>query len=464
MSGFHAVVLAAGQGTRMKSALPKVLHPLAGLPLVSHVMRAAFQAGASECSLVVGPESEGQFAAVLENPALPAKLFVQSERLGTAHAVLAARNAFTESNPAIVLYGDTPLITSARIEQVLRALNSGADVVVLGFVTETPAGYGRLVTGNGSELLAIREEKDATDEERLITLCNSGIMAFRAGLLPSLLDGIGNENKAGEYYLTDAVAIARERHLSVAYEIADEDEVRGVNNRAQLSEAEGVIQTRLRKNAMDGGATLLAPGAVTLCHDTVIGQDVLIEPNVFFGPGVTIENGVTIKGFCHIEGAHIEEGAVVGPFARLRPNTRIGAGARVGNFVEIKEATLGAEVKVNHLTYIGDAEVGVNANIGAGTITCNYDGFRKHRIEIGADAFVGSNSSLVAPVRVGEGAYIGSGSVITKDVPPGALAVSRSPQTNHDQWAARQKARMSGARNTAKPAESAAKPGKDDPS
>jgi bifunctional UDP-N-acetylglucosamine pyrophosphorylase / glucosamine-1-phosphate N-acetyltransferase len=447
MAGFHAVVLAAGQGTRMKSAIPKVLHPLAGAPLVHHVLSAAAAAGATRYSVVIPPESKG-----FEKLAVPAetRFFEQKERLGTAHAVLMARGALeNETGPVLILYGDTPLVTPDSLKAIAAPLESGAGMVVAGFDTADPKGYGRLISGNAGELMAIREEKEATDDERRVTVCNSGIMAFRGDILIRLLERIENKNKAQEYYLTDAVELARAQSERIAFVLIGEDEVRGVNTRAQLAEAETLMQWRLRHRAMEGGATLIAPGTVTFAYDTVTGQDVLIEPDVFFGPGTAIGDGVWIKAFSHIEGATIGAGAIVGPFARLRPGTRLGANVRIGNFVEVKAAEVKAGAKVNHLTYIGDAEIGEKANIGAGTITCNYDGYKKHKTKIGAGAFIGSNSALVAPVKIGEGAYIGSGSVITKDVPDDALALSRPQQATHEDWARRMRARH----------EAAAKPG-----
>ncbi len=439
MAGFHAVVLAAGQGTRMKSAIPKVLHPLAGAPLVAHVLEAAAAAGASRVSAVIPADAAGFDK--LRTP-IERRFFEQKERLGTAHAVLMARAALEgETGPVLVLYGDTPLVTPESLKSIARGLESGAHMVVAGFNAKDPKGYGRLITADDGELLAIREEKDATPEERSLTLCNSGIIAFRGDILLGLLARIDNKNKAGEYYLTDAVEIARAEGYRVLFELVAEDEVRGVNTRAQLAEAEAVLQDRLRARAMEGGATLIAPQTVTFSHDTVTGQDVLIEPNVFFGPGAVIGDGVTIKAFSHIEGATVGAGATVGPFARLRPGTRLHAGVRIGNFVEIKAAEVKAGAKVNHLSYIGDAEVGEKANIGAGTITCNYDGYKKHKTQIGAGAFIGSNSSLVAPVRIGEGAYVGSGSVIGRDVPDNALAITRAPQVTREDWARRMRAR-----------------------
>jgi bifunctional UDP-N-acetylglucosamine pyrophosphorylase/glucosamine-1-phosphate N-acetyltransferase len=439
MVAFHAVVLAAGQGVRMKSSIPKVLHPLAGLPLVAHVLKAAAAAGASSCSVVIPPNAKG-----FETLATPieTRFFEQTERLGTAHAVLMARQALADvSGPVLVLYGDTPLVSRESIRNLAMAVENGADMAVIGFNAKNPTGYGRLITGEGGELLAITEEKDATPEERALSLCNSGIMAFRGHLLLPLLDRIDNKNKAAEYYLTDAVAIARSEGRRIACEVIEEDEVRGVNTRAQLAEVEAILQKRLRLNAMDGGATLISPDTVTFSQDTVTGQDVVIEPNVFFGPGVVIEDGVTIKAFSYIEGARIERGAVVGPFARLRPTTRVGPKAKVGNFVELKAADIDEGAKVNHLSYVGDTHIGPGANIGAGTITCNYDGFRKHKTDIGAGAFIGSNSALIAPVRIGDGAYVGSGSVISKDVPANSLALTRAPQVHREGWAGRLRAR-----------------------
>jgi bifunctional UDP-N-acetylglucosamine pyrophosphorylase/glucosamine-1-phosphate N-acetyltransferase len=446
MSAFHAVILAAGQGTRMKSALPKVLHSIAGLPLVSHVLNAAMAAGAGECALVVPPGTNA-FEKIVARAPLPARQFVQAERLGTAHAVLMARPALEAANgPVLVLYGDTPLITPEGLQKLVHALGNGAHMAVMGFHARNPKGYGRLLTTSSGELAAIREEKDATGEERWITLCNSGIMAFQGSLILSLLDRIGRNNSQGEYYLTDAVEICRSSGLRVAYEIVDEDEVRGVNTRVQLSEAEAIMQRRLRVGAMERGATLISPETVTLHYDTVIGQDVIIEPNVVFGPGAVIDDDVTIKSFSYIEGSHIGRGAVVGPFARLRPGTNLGEGVRIGNFVELKQAEIKSGVKINHLSYVGDTEVGEKANIGAGTITCNYDGHNKHRTEIGAGAFIGSNSALVAPVKIGAGAYVASGSVIGKDVPENALAITRAPQVHREEWASRMRARHEAAR------------------
>lgn len=437
-----AITLAAGKGTRMKSDLPKVLHGLAGAPMLAHVLRAVSAAGIGQASLVIGPGMDAVKAAGLQiDPKLD--VFVQPDQLGTADAVNAAAPAFKAAKgPVLVLYGDTPLLRAETLKAVLGELDAGADLVVIGFESENPTGYGRLLFDDKERLAGIREEKDASAAERALTLCNSGIMAFRSGdTLANLLDRIGNDNAKGEFYLTDAVVLAHGDGLQTRVVRSNAEEVLGVNSRADLAVAEAAIQRRLRDAAMAHGATLVAPETVFFSYDTAIGRDVTIEPNVVIGPGVAIADGVTIKGFCHIQQANIGAGATVGPFARLRPGAALAKNAHVGNFVEIKNAQLAEGAKVNHLTYIGDASVGAKANIGAGTITCNYDGFAKHRTEIGAGAFIGSNSSLVAPVKIGEGAYVGSGSVITKDVSDDALAVARSPQDERAGWAAKVRAR-----------------------
>jgi bifunctional UDP-N-acetylglucosamine pyrophosphorylase/glucosamine-1-phosphate N-acetyltransferase len=433
-----AIILAAGKGTRMKSERPKVLHRLAGAPLLVHVLHAAKAAGLTRCAVVVGPGmDEVTVAATALDPKLD--MFIQAEQLGTADAVKAARRAVEDfEGHVLVLYGDTPLLTPETLHRVRGELISGADLVVIGFEAENPTGYGRLLLDDRGRLAAIREEKDASEEERALTLCNSGIMAFRSSkTLLGLLGRIGNDNAKKEFYLTDAVALARGDRLEARMVLSNAEEVLGVNSRAELAEAEAAMQRRLRAIAMANGATLVAPDTVFLSHDTRIGKDVVIEPHAVIGVRVVIEDGATVKGFSYIEGASIGAGASVGPFARLRPGAVLAKDAHVGNFVEIKQAEIGEGAKVNHLTYIGDASVGARANVGAGTITCNYDGFAKHRTEIGADSFIGSNSSLVAPVKIGEGAYIGSGSVISKDVAPDALALTRSPQVEHEGWAAK---------------------------
>lgn len=410
----------------MKSALPKVLHPVADLPMVAHVVNAA---RGTDIAVVVGREAERVRQAVA--PFAPeAEVFLQSERLGTAHAVLAAREKIGRGyDDILVLFGDTPLVEAEALSALRAELAKGAAVVVMGFRTPNPDGYGRLIEKD-SALVAIREERDANDEERLITFCNGGLMAIAGEHALSLLDAVRNENAKGEYYLTDIVEIATSRGLKVVATEAAYENVLGINTRAELAEAEAVWQQRRRRNFMLAGVTMLAPETVRLSHDTELEADVMLEPNVFFGPGVKVAAGARIRAFSHLEGAIVEANAEIGPFARLRPGTRVSPTAKVGNFCEVKNAVLDEGAKVNHLTYIGDAHVGAKANIGAGTITCNYDGFGKHRTEIGAGAFIGSNSSLVAPVRVGEGGYVASGSVITQDVPTDALAFGRARQEN----------------------------------
>jgi bifunctional UDP-N-acetylglucosamine pyrophosphorylase / glucosamine-1-phosphate N-acetyltransferase len=422
------VVLAAGEGTRMRSSLPKVLHPVAGQSLLAHVLGAAPQGPGAALAVVVGPDH----AAVEQEIKWirpDAKIYIQRERLGTAHAVLAAREAIARgADDLLVAFGDTPLISAETFERLRAPLRNGAALAVLGFRAADPSGYGRLLV-EGDHLVAIREQADASAAERAVDLCNAGVMAFDGRRALEIIEKIGNANSKREYYLTDAVAIIRELGGEAVVIETSEDEVRGINTKAQLAEAEQVMQQRLRKAALEAGVTLIAPDTVYLAADTKFGNDVTIEPFVVIGPGVSIADGAVIHSFCHIVQTSIGKNSSVGPYARLRPGTSLGDGARIGNFVETKAAVLEAGVKVNHLSYIGDAHIGANSNIGAGTITCNYDGFSKHKTEIGEGAFVGTNSSLVAPVKIGNGAYIGSGSVITKDVPDDALAVERSQQT-----------------------------------
>ncbi len=436
------IVLAAGEGTRMRSSQPKVLHAVAGRAMVSHVLDAAQAAGAAHIAVVVGPDHE-KVADEVRRVAPEAEVFVQAERRGTAHAVLAARAALARGyDDVVVMYGDTPLVRPETLAALRAPLATGAGVAVLGFRPADPAGYGRLVT-EGGDLVAIREEKDASDDERAIGLCNAGLMALDGRSALDLLDRVGDANAKHEFYLTDVVAIARAQGRKAGVCEVAAEEVVGVNSRAQLAEAEAILQQRLRARALEEGVTLVAPETVFLSADTRFGRDVIVEPNVFFGPGVRVEEGATIRAFSHVEGAHVGPGAIVGPFARLRPGAALGQGVHVGNFVEIKASDLAAGAKVNHLSYVGDSSVGANTNIGAGTITCNYDGFRKHRTTIGANAFVGTNSLLVAPVSVGDGAYIGTGSVITDDVPADALAIGRARQVNKPGLAARLRARLS---------------------
>jgi bifunctional UDP-N-acetylglucosamine pyrophosphorylase/glucosamine-1-phosphate N-acetyltransferase len=429
------IILAAGKGTRMRSALPKVLHRIAGRSMLGHVLALAQAVGGDRLAVVVGPGMEGVRKEALA-AAPGASVFVQENQLGTADAVLAAREAIAgHAGDLLVLFADTPLITPETIGKLTAELDRGAQVAVLGFEAREPGSYGRLVTAADGTLVTIREAKDASAAEQEIRLCNSGVMAFRLDEPLAVLDRIGNANAKGEFYLTDAVEIVRAGGGRAAVVVCDEDEVLGVNARGELAAAEAIWQRRARARVMADGATLIAPETVWLSFDTVLGQDVIIEPNVFLGPGVTVEDGAEIKANSYLEGARIGAGARVGPFARLRPGAVLGRDVHIGNFVEVKNATLGEGAKANHLSYLGDGSVGAKANIGAGTIFCNYDGFFKHRTEIGEGAFVGSNSSLVAPVTIGAGAYIGSGSVITKDVAAGALALERSAQEERPGWA-----------------------------
>lgn len=424
-----AVVLAAGEGKRMKSRLPKVLHPIGGLPMIAHVLKVLQAAKVDRIAVVVGPGHDA-VAKVIGAHAPSATVHIQTERRGTGDAVKAARDALTEkTGDVLAVFGDTPFVSAAAITSLREKLASGASVVVGGMRPADPHGYGRLIT-QGDQLTAIREERDATEEERKIGFVNGGIMGLAGETALSILDAIEDTNDQKEFYLTDAAEIAHKRGLKVtAVEIAAED-VLGINDRAQLAEAERLFQEKRRADAMAAGATLVDPDTVFFAHDTKLGTDVTIEPNVVFGPGVTVADKATIRAFSHIEGAAISSGAIVGPFARLRPGAKIGENAHIGNFVEIKAADVEEGAKINHLAYVGDARVGAKSNIGAGAITCNYDGANKHRTDIGKNVFIGTNSSLVAPVTIGDGAYVASGSVITEDVPPDALAFGRSRQVN----------------------------------
>ncbi len=429
------VVLAAGKGTRMKSSLPKVMHPVGGRAMLGHVLDLARASAADRIAVVVGPDMDD-----VKNAALAiapgAEVYVQKDQLGTADALKAANPAIaSHQGDVIVLYADTPLIEADTIARLRATLDAGAAVAVLGFDAADPDGYGRLLTEADGTLNAIREHKDASAYELQIRLCNSGVMAFRVPDLAGVLDRIGNANAKGEYYLTDAVEIVRADGGRAAVVRCPETEVLGVNSRVELAEAEAIFQNRRRHQVMLDGATLIAPETVWFSYDTVIGRDVTIQPNVYFGQGVTVEDGAEILANCHFERAHIGKGARVGPFARLRPGAKLGPDVRIGNFVEVKNLEMLEGSKANHLAYLGDGQVGPKANIGAGTIFCNYDGFFKHKTIIGAGAFVGSNSSLVAPVTIGEGAYIGSGSVISKDVSPGSLALERATQEERPGWA-----------------------------
>ncbi|MEX0752505.1 MAG: bifunctional UDP-N-acetylglucosamine diphosphorylase/glucosamine-1-phosphate N-acetyltransferase GlmU [Xanthobacteraceae bacterium] len=422
-----SIVLAAGEGTRMQTAAPKVLHRVAGRTLLAHVLGAVRAAGGSGAAVVLGP---GQDAVADEARCIvpDAEIFIQTERRGTAHAVLMAKAAIARgADDIIVIFGDTPLVRAQTLQGLRAALAQDSAVAVLGFRPADPTGYGRLIVEKG-ELAAIREDKDASPAERSIALCNGGLMALSGRHALPILDQIGDDNRQREFYLTDAVAVARKMGLKATAIEVEEDEVRGINTKTQLAEAEAAMQKRLRQAALDNGATLVAPETVFLSADTKLGRDVVVEPYVVFGPGVAVEEGAVIHAFSHLEGAHVGKGASVGPFARLRPGAKLGAGSRIGNFVEVKEASIGEGAKANHLAYIGDGSVGAETNIGAGTIFCNYDGAAKHRTEIGKGVFIGSNSALVAPVKIGDGAYVGSGSVITENVPQDALAIGRARQ------------------------------------
>jgi bifunctional UDP-N-acetylglucosamine pyrophosphorylase/glucosamine-1-phosphate N-acetyltransferase len=422
------IVLAAGQGTRMNSDLPKVLHPLGAAPLLHHAMRAGQALDPARIVVVAGHGAEAVTKAARAFDET-VDVVVQAEQLGTAHAVAQAAPLLAGvPGEAVVLYGDTPFVRTETLEAMLAARSRHA-VVVLGFHARDPGRYGRLVT-SGDTLEKIVEFKDATDEVLAISLCNSGVICAEAKLLFDLVAAVDNKNASGEYYLTDIVELARAQGYSAGVVICDESETLGINTRAQLAEAEAEFQKRARAEALEDGVTLTAPETVFFALDTHIGRDAVIAPNVVFGPGVTVESGAEIKAFCHLEGCHVSRGATVGPFARLRPGAELAEDVHVGNFVEIKNSVLDEGVKVGHLTYLGDAHVGEATNIGAGTITCNYDGVNKHRTEIGARAFIGSDTMLVAPVKIGAGAMTGSGSVITEDVPAEALALGRSRQVN----------------------------------
>lgn len=428
-----AVVLAAGKGTRMKSALPKVLHKIANRSMLEHVLRTAESVGCAPLVTVAGPD----MPKVEELGARFGATCIQQKQLGTGDAVLAAQDTLADfKGHVLVLYGDTPLITKETLLAMLHTLNdTNVAACVLGFTPNDAGAYGRLVLAEDGSLERIVEAKDATKKELEIGFCNSGVMALNGNCVWSLLTEIEDNNAAGEYYLTDVVGIARAKGMKCVAVHGDAEEVLGVNSRVELAQAENILQNRLREAAMVNGATLIDPATTYFSADTQLGKDVVVQPNVFFGPEVTVGNKVEIRAFSHIEGTVIANGATVGPFVRLRPGAGIGEDVKVGNFVEIKKAQLERGAKVSHLSYIGDAHVGENANIGAGTITCNYDGFNKHHTEIGREAFIGSNTALVAPVVVGAGAIVGAGSVVTENVDADALALTRPGQTTKSQWA-----------------------------
>ncbi|MFQ5566946.1 MAG: bifunctional UDP-N-acetylglucosamine diphosphorylase/glucosamine-1-phosphate N-acetyltransferase GlmU [Paracoccaceae bacterium] len=436
------VILAAGKGTRMHSELAKVLHPVGAAPMLHHAMRSALSLAPARLAVVVGPDA-GAVADAAHALVPDAEICEQAEQLGTGHAVRTAEGALAGfEGDVFVLYADTPFISAETLAAMAAARSHGADLVALGFDAAEPGGYGRMVTGPGDALERIVEARDANAEELAIRTCNSGVIAADAKTLFALLAGVGDDNAKGEYYLTDVVGLARAEGLSARVVRCDEAETLGINDRVQLAAAEAAFQARARREAMLGGVTMVAPETVFLAWDTVLGRDVSIGPDVVLGPGVEIADGAEIRAFSHLEQCRVGPGAVVGPFARLRPGSEIGAGARIGNFVEIKNARLGEGAKAGHLAYVGDATVGAGANLGAGTVTCNYDGFAKHRTEIGAGAFVGVNTALIAPVSVGDNAYVGTGTVVTRDVPEDALALSRPPQTNREDFAPRLRERL----------------------
>jgi bifunctional UDP-N-acetylglucosamine pyrophosphorylase/glucosamine-1-phosphate N-acetyltransferase len=422
------IILAAGKGTRMESDLPKVLHHLAGAPMLLHVMKSSATLEPERLVIIAGHGADA-VGAVARDYSETAQVVLQSEQLGTGHAVSQAKSALADcTGDVIVLYGDTPFVRPETLQALLAARKT-ADIVLLGFQAANAGRYGRLVM-QGSAVSRIVEYKDASEQERAITFCNSGVICAKADVLFSLLEAVGNDNASKEYYLTDIVQLANDRNLSVTAVHCDEAETLGINSRAELAQAEASFQSRTRMEMMALGVSLTAPETVYFAYDTVLGRDSQVEPNVVFGPGVTVENGARIRAFSHLEGCHISSGAVVGPYARLRPGTELAENVRIGNFVEIKNARIEDGAKVNHLSYIGDANIGEASNIGAGTVTCNYDGVGKHHTEIGASVFIGSNTMLVAPVTVGDAAMTASGSVITKNVEPGALAIARSEQSN----------------------------------
>ncbi len=429
------IILGAGMGTRMNSDLPKVLHQIAGAPMLVHAMKSGGALDPTHTVVVAGHGAElVEAAAKAYDPDVT--VAIQSEQLGTAHAVSQARDALADfDGDALVLYGDTPFIRAETLA-AMTAARLTHDIVVLGFEAADAGRYGRLILKD-DQLDRIVEFKDATDEERAVTLCNSGVVAANSATLFDLIDAVGNDNAAGEYYLTDIIGIARARGLSATVVRCAEAETLGINSRGELAQAEALFQANARQTAQDDGVTLVAPETVFFAHDTVIGRDTVIEPNVVFGPEVTIESSTTIRAFSHLEGCHVSRGSVVGPYARLRPGAELAENVKVGNFVEIKNAQIAAGAKVNHLSYIGDATIGARSNIGAGTITCNYDGVFKHQTTIGEDVFVGSSTMLVAPVTVGNAAMTASGSVVTRDVPAGDLAVARAKQENKAGFAVR---------------------------
>ena len=429
-----AIILAAGQGTRMRSSLPKVLHAVGGRPMVDWSVALARDVGCERIIVVCSPGG----AAVQEHIAStlgPDAIAIQDPPMGTGHAVLAAKDALSDfDGELVVLYGDTPLIPSQAVEDLFDELNGGAAIGVLGFQAADPGAYGRLITNAAGDLEAIVEAKEASPEQLAVSFCNSGVMAAPAATMFDLLSRVTNDNAKGEYYLTDIVGLARGGGQTCRAVSCDEADVLGVNSRVELAQAEQSFQTKRRQELLVAGVTMTAPETVFLAYDTVVENDVILEPNVVFGPGVIVRSGAQIRAFCHLEGAEVSDGCVIGPYARLRPGAMLEDGVKVGNFVEVKKTRMGKGAKANHLAYLGDGDVGAGANIGAGTIFCNYDGFLKYQTVVGENAFVGSNSSLVAPVTIGDGAFVGSGSVVTKDVEENALAVARGRQISKAGW------------------------------
>lgn len=441
-SDFSVIILAAGQGTRMRSDTHKVLHPIAGRPLLLHLLDSVDELGASRRVVVVG-KGRDQVERALDGRNVT--VAHQAEQKGTGHAVAQAKDALAGyEGPVVILYGDTPFVRADTLRRMLDRLDGGdgPGVVVLASRPDDPLKYGRIVLGEGDRIAKMVEYKDATEEERALTLCNSGMMAARAYDLFRWLDKVGNDNAAGEYYLPDVVNIAAAEGREAVVIECDPYESAGVNSRAELAHLELEWQRRRREQALEEGATLIDPESVWFAFDTRLGRDVTVEPHVVFGPGVEIADGAAIKAFSHIEGTVVGSRATIGPFARIRPGSHLAEGSKVGNFVELKKASVGQGAKVNHLSYVGDSDVGASANIGAGTITCNYDGFGKYRTIIGEGAFIGSNSALVAPVTIGDGAIVGAGSVITEDVEADSLAIARGEQKGISGWAKRFRERM----------------------
>ncbi|WP_208437669.1 bifunctional UDP-N-acetylglucosamine diphosphorylase/glucosamine-1-phosphate N-acetyltransferase GlmU [Bartonella taylorii] len=437
-----SIILAAGEGTRMKSSLPKVLHKIAGLPLIGHVIKQIELVGVSQLAVVVGFGAK-DVTETVQSFVKNAMIFEQKERFGTAHAVLSARLALQkEVDDVLIVFGDTPLIEQDSLLQIRAQLAKGADVVVAGFHAPDPIGYGRLLEKNG-KLIAIVEEKDASDEEKKISFCNGGIFALNGKHALSLLEKVSNNNMKKEYYLTDIVSIAAQEGLDIRVVKVPVDNIVGINNCFELFEADSLWQKRKARDLMLSGVTILKPDSVYFSYDTEIEPGVVIEPNVYFGLGVKVQSGAVIHAFSYLEGAVVGMNARIGPYARLRPGTELAPSVKIGNFCEVKKAKIGESSKINHLSYIGDTEIGVHTNIGAGTITCNYDGFHKYKITIGDHAFIGSNSALVSPLVIGSGSYIASGSVITENVPKNSLALGRARQVIKENYATKLRARLS---------------------